>query len=143
MQQNKWIVSVKGFAEHQQVKTRFLMVGVFNTLFGLSSYPILYFFISTNVHYLLILSISQSLNITFAYLTNKFIVFKTKGNYKKEISRFLTFHLSYFLLNLAALPISVESFGIHPIFAQTSFAVLVLVLSYFWQSRITFNEKGY
>jgi len=97
--------------------------------------------LTTIPYYLIVLTVSQIVCVTFAFLTNKFLVFRTKGNYGTEFMKFITFHLSYFLVNLAALPVLVVFFGINPIIAQTSFAVMVIVSSYFWHSRITFSSK--
>lgn len=151
------------FTRRHQTKIRFLLIGILNTVVGLSTYPALYYLMATpkfsdlilmatqkiyylNIlatipYYLIILTISQIANVTFAFTTTKFLVFQTKGNYKKEIVKFLTFHFSYFPVNLVALPILVESFGVNPIIAQTSFAVMVVFSSYFWHSRITFSSN--
>lgn len=125
-----------------ETKIRFLLVGGLNTFVGLATYPIFYFLLNPHgVKYLQILVISQVICVTLAFLTNKFMVFRTKGNYLKEYGKFLMFHLSYFLLNLAVLPFLVEIVGMHPVIAQSMFAVLVIVSSYFWYSRVTFISK--
>ncbi|MBI3441813.1 MAG: GtrA family protein [Proteobacteria bacterium] len=128
-------------ADRHQTKVRFLVAGAFNTVVGLAVYPALYFLAAPlKFHYLTILAISQVVCIAFAFLTNKFLVFRTSGNYLRESGKFVTFHLSYFLVNLAALPALVEFAGMNPVWAQTLFAVLVIVTSYFWHSRITFSS---
>lgn len=127
-------------ADRHQTKIRFLLAGALNTTIGLAVYPALYFLMAPlRLHYLAILTISQVVCISFAYLTNKFLVFRTSGNYLRESGKFITFHLSYFLVNLVALPGLVELAGMNPVWAQTLFAVLVIVTSYFWHSRITFS----
>lgn len=129
-----------GLANRHETKVRFLLAGALNTAIGLAVYPALYFLAAPlKLHYLVILTISQVICITFAFLTNKFLVFQTSGNYLRESGKFLTFHLSYFLVNLVALPALVELVGMNPVWAQTLFAVLVIVTSYFWHSRITFS----
>lgn len=131
----------RNFADQHQTKVRFLLAGALNTAIGLAVYPALYFLAAPlKLHYLIILAISQVLCVTFAFLTSKFLVFRTSGNYLRESGKFLTFHLSYFLVNLAALPALVELVGMNPVWAQTLFAVLVIVTSYFWHSRITFSS---
>lgn len=125
-----------------QTKVRFLVAGVFNTVIGLAVYPALYFLAAPmKLHYLVILVVSQIVCVTIAFLTSKFLVFRTEGNYLQESGKFLMFHLSYFLVNLAALPALVEFAGMNPVWAQTLFAVLVIVTSYFWHSRITFSSS--
>ena len=133
---------VRSLADQHQTKIRFLIAGAFNTTIGLALFPALYFLAAPmKLHYLVILTISQVLCISFAFLTSKFLVFRTSGNYLRETGKFLTFHLTYFLVNLAALPALVEFLGMNPVLAQTLFAVLVIVTSYFWHSRITFSSS--
>ncbi len=123
-----------------ETKVRFLLTGVLNSLFGLIMFPFFYYFLEEyKLHYLIILTISQFVCIIFAYFTNKFLVFKTKGNYIPELLKFFTFHLSHFIINLMALPILVEFFQFEPVMAQIFFAITVIITSYFWQSRITFK----
>lgn len=137
-----YLVTGRNYANQHKIKIRFLLAGALNTVIGLAVYPALFFLAAPlKLHYLVILTISQVLCITFAFLTNKFLVFKTSGNYLQESGKFLTFHLSYFLVNLAALPALVEFAGMNPIWAQTLFAVLVIITSYFWHSRITFSPS--
>jgi len=134
--------SFLNIASRHQTKVRFLMAGALNTIIGLAVYPSLYYIAAPlEIHYLKILVVSQVLCVTFAFLTNKFLVFRTSGNYLRESRKFLTFHFTYFLANIAALPALVEFAGMKPVWAQTLFAVLVIVSSYFWHSRITFSSS--
>ena len=142
MQQAHRIKQWLKIALQHQVKIRFLLAGALNTVIGLGTFPALYYLLeSRQLHYLMILTISQSLCICFAYLTNKFLVFKTKGNYVNEFSKFITFHLSYFAVNLVVLPLMVSGLKFNPVIAQSLFAVTVIVSSYFWHSRITFSPN--
>jgi putative flippase GtrA len=129
------------FAIQHKTKVRFLFAGALNTAIGLAVFPALYLITDPlKLHYLVILIMSQILCVAFSYLTNKFLVFKTSGNYLNEFGKFLSFHMFYFLANLAALPAMVELWGMDPVWAQTLFAVLVIVTSYFWHSRFTFTS---
>lgn len=129
-------------AVRHQTKIRFLLAGALNTAIGLGVFPALYFLAAPlKLHYLIIFTFSQVICISFAFLSNKFLVFRTEGNFLKESGKFLTFHLGLFLLNLAVLPSLVELAGMNPVWAQTLFAVLIIVTSYFWHSRITFSSS--
>ena len=134
----------RSFADRHQTKVRFLLAGALNTAVGLGVFPALYFLSAPlKLHYLIIFTISQVICITFAFLSSKFFVFRTEGNIIKESGKFLTFHLGLFAVNLAILPALVEFAGMSPVWAQTMFAVLIIVTSYFWHSRITFSSpKG-
>ena len=124
------------------VKVRFIFAGIVNTVFGLSAYPILYYSLAKfDLHYLVILFISQVICITFSYGTNKVFVFKTTGNVVREYIKFSSFYMSYFLVNLVALPFMVEILKMNPIFAQILFTFVVVVSSFFWHSKISFATK--
>jgi putative flippase GtrA len=136
-----WLEQV---AAHHRVKLRFLLAGAFNTLLGLSLYPLLYVLIEPQGrHYLSLLVVSQTLCIGVAFLTNKHLVFQSSGNGLHELGKFLGFHLAYFVVNLLVLPLLVEGLGMNPMLAQTGFAICVIVTSYLWHSRITFaGQRG-
>ena len=127
---------------NDKVKVRFILAGIINTVFGLSAYPILYYSLTKfNLHYLVILFISQVICITFSYATNKIFVFKTRGNFVSEYIKFSSFYFSYFLVNLLVLPFMVEVLKMKPIFAQILFTFFVVISSFFWHSKISFATK--
>ncbi|MGN7292448.1 GtrA family protein [Rhizobium sp. SAFR-030] len=131
------------FMRQHDTKLRFLAAGGLNTLFGLATFPVLMWTLTSLAkHYLLVLTIAQVLSVCFSFLTSKFLVFRTSGNYLAEFGKFITFHAVYFLANLAALPVIVELLGVPPIWGQFAFAVAVIVTSYFWHSRITFQRRS-
>jgi putative flippase GtrA len=137
-----YVANFKEFAERHRTKIHFVLIGGINTVFGLAAYPLLYFWLAPHkLHYLQVLAISQAICITFAFVTNKYVVFRTVGNHFKEYIKFLSFHLIYFAINLAALPFMVEFLSMNPVWAQSFFAVAVIVSSYFWHSRITFQAN--
>lgn len=128
------------FLERHSKKIRFLIAGMVNTVVGLAVYPLLYLALEPiGMGYIQILMIAQALCISFSFASNKYFVFKTKGNLKKEYLKFFAFHGFYFALNLVCLPLLVETLKINPIISQTGFAIAVIVTSYFWHNTVTFN----
>lgn len=129
----------KTLGKHQQ-KIRFLLVGGFNTVVGLSAFPILYFLLEPfHLHYMTILVIGQILCVLSAFITNKYLVFRTRGNHLRELLKFSTFYSAYFLVNLVMMPLLVEVAGLHPALTQVLISIGIIVSSFFWHSKITFN----
>jgi putative flippase GtrA len=127
------------FSKHQK-KIRFLVVGVMNTAVGLAMYPLLYTLLRPfEIDYIGTLIFSQIICITFSFISNKYFVFKTKGNIKKEYPKFFAFYGIYFLLNLVCLPFMVEILNLNPMIAQTIFSIAIVASSYFWHNMITFK----
>src|SRR5882724_11466034 len=136
--QSQW-QDVRRLIRLHETKVRFLLAGALNTVFGLAAYPTFFFLLAPRkLHYMVVLGITQVICVAFSYLTNKFLVFRTAGNYLRGSGKFVLFHLSYFLVNLVALPLLVEIVGMSPVWGQTLFAVAVIITSYFWHSNITF-----
>ena len=76
-----------------QKKFRFLIAGIVNTAVGLATYPALYLALHPNgLGYVEILIIAQVICITFSFASNKYFVFKSKGNLKHEYIKFFSFH---------------------------------------------------
>lgn len=123
-------------------KLMFLAVGGINTIVGISIFPLLYYVLRPlDIHYVLLLVISQIAGITFSYVTNKLIVFRTRGWLLSEYLRFATYYGVYFLINLGLLPFCVEILKQDPVVSQIIISLGSVFATYFWHSRITFVTK--
>jgi len=106
-------------------------------------YPILFVLLEPfGVGYIRALIFSQIICISFSFFSNKYFVFKTKGNIKKEYPKFFAFYGIYFVLNIICLPAMVEVLYMNPIVAQTLFSFAIILSSYFWHNTITFKSMG-
>ena len=123
-------------------KIRFLIIGGINTFWGIAAYPALYVILNPlGVNYLVTLVLAYAVSIAFSFLTQKYLVFKTRGNHVRELSRFLGLQGSIFALNLIALPALVVATGWNPVFIQIGLSIGVAVLSYFFHDLVTFRAK--
>jgi len=126
-----------------QRSARFVIVGGINTAVGLAAFPLLlWLHPAMRRHYVLALMTAQAACLCFAYVSYKVGVFRTRGRYLAEFFRFASFYLINYTLNWAALPLMVEVFHFEPILAQFGFTISVIVGSYFWHNRITFNSAS-
>ena len=128
-------------AKHRR-KIDYLVVGGINTVIGLSAFPALYFLTkSYQLHYMVVLAISQVFCVTGAFFTNKYLVFRTQGNHLSEYLKFSAFYSAYFVINLIVMPILVEFAGMNPVKSQILISIGIIISSYFWHSKITFAPK--
>ena len=88
---------------------RYLAVGVCNTVFAYSAYAGLTALLTPHIPlaYVVAAAIAGLANITFSFVTYKFFVFRTKGNYFKEWSRCVLVYGGTALLSTAVLPLTV------------------------------------
>ena len=122
---------------------RFAVVGLANTVFGLAIYPTLLWSSSwLHQHYMAGLGIAQAVSLCFAFVTYKIVVFRTPGRrgVARQAGLFSTFYLVNYTANWLALPLLVRGLHLDPVVAQLGFAVLLMLGSYFWHSRLTFRS---
>jgi putative flippase GtrA len=127
----------KLFKKHEQ-KFKFLLAGIWNTIFGFGLFTALFYLLPA-VHYLIIAIISTVIGTTNAYISYKFFVFRTKGNYLKEYLRFYVVYGVAIALNLVTLPIMVEILHIHPVVAQGLSIFITFLVSYNGHKHFSFK----
>ena len=125
----------------RQEKTRFLVVGVYNTVFGYLAFISAYVFLGRYVHYLGILSIAHFLSVSNAFLGHKFLTFKIRGHLLTDFLRFNLTYLGTLAIGLVGLPLFVEICRIHPVASQAILSVINMVSAYFVHKRMSFRRN--
>lgn len=131
---------------------RYLLIGGWNTLFGLGLYYLLLFFTQkySSYFYLIAGPISNELAIIQSFFSYKFLVFKTKGHY---ISEYIKIRAVYGIATLISLPIlaffteaskyflNVEYQYLAPYIGGTATTIITILFSFFGQKKFVFNQK--
>src|SRR3989339_210863 len=125
------------YKKHQQ-KINYLLVGVWNTIFGYGVFLALYFVSKPYVHYLVPWLVSNILAITNAYVGYKIFVFKTRGNYLQEYLRVYVVYGGSMALNLIYLPLCVEFLRISPPLDQAGWIFVSVIFSYLGHKNYSF-----
>jgi putative flippase GtrA len=105
---NKWSTTITRHIPPGQFG-RYLLVGVWNTLFGYGSYVFFTAMLGPMIphSYIVASVISSLLNITVSFLGYKWFVFKTKGNYLREWIRCVGVYSGGILFGVLTLPVLV------------------------------------
>ena len=138
------------FAKHMPPGqfARYLMVGVWNTVFGYSLYALFTAMLTPRLRfaYLYASVFSNLIAITVAYLGYKFFVFKTQGNYVVEWFRCILVYGSGILPGLVLLPLLVGGlhYGFHldrsaPYIAGGLWTGLTVLYSFFGHKHFSFR----
>lgn len=135
--------------EHQ-VKIRFFIIGVWNTIFGYLVYISLDYlfamiFQKRYVAYMTAGVLSNIIATINAFLFHKYITFKSTVRGKAVITEFFKFYSTYTVTNvlgLALLPFFVEVMKIDPKIAGALLIPVVAIISYFGHSRFSFAKKS-
>ena len=120
-------------------KILYLIAGGWNTAFGYGSFALLYLACRRlSGGYMVALAISTVLGILNAYASYKFLVFRTRGPWMRELARFSTVYWIVFAANVAVLPALVRGLHWNPLVAQAAFTAVTVVASYLAHSRYSF-----
>jgi putative flippase GtrA len=143
----------KRLAEIQSV--RFLVIGGGNTLFGVAdTFVVLKLLLllrpdQSKLMATVAMALSSMINIGFSFLTYKWFVFRTKGNYGKEYLRSLTIYLPSLALNtflvapLALLLHRWTGYDHGSVYLAMGIILTVtIVFSFFGHKHISFRQDG-
>jgi putative flippase GtrA len=143
----------KRLAEAQSV--RFLVAGGFNTLFGIAdTFLVLKMFLLVSPTHpksmgTAAIAVSSVVNIAVSFLTYKWFVFKTKGNYVPEFLRSLTIYLPTIAVStLLVAPLTAvfqrwtgnQRGSVY--MAMAAVLSFTIVFSFFGHKRVTFKQKS-
>lgn len=131
------------------IKVKFVLVGVWNTIFGYSVYiglDIVFdrLFSKRYIAYMSAAILSNIFSITNAYIFHKYITFKSniKGlGMIVEYIRFASTYLSTFFLGLLILPTFVEILNINPKISGALIIPITVIVSYFGHSKFSFKTQ--
>jgi putative flippase GtrA len=137
---NLYSISKNKLNDHLEL--RYIFVGILNTAFAFCIFPLFYFFLESFVSsYQLILGVAYIATTSFAFLTQKHIVFRSNGSHVREFLRFLLLQIFIYILNICYLSWVLPFFNLNVIYVQITFTLLIFVISYFWNKLVTFNLK--
>ena len=123
----------------------YLIVGALTTLITLLSY---YFFVSTflnpNIAFQLQIAnvLSWIIGVSFAYVTNRIFVFKSKNkNIKSELFKFFSSRISTLLFDMLFMCLFVTIFGFNDKIMKIISNIFIIVLNYILSKLFVFNRK--
>jgi len=122
------------------VQFRYLIVGLWNTIFGIAIfYLLLKFLIGTD--YRLILFVSFVLANLQSHLTQRVLVWRSQERYFAELIRFFAGAVGVFVINLFLLTFLVDYLGYATFKSQVFLTLLLTILNYFFQKHAIFKVR--
>ena len=126
--------------EKNEVLSRYLVAGLWNTAFGYGVFAGLIAWHSNHIHYLLIAGVSNVLAISNAYVVHKFFVFRTRGNYLKEYLRYWLVYGAAAVIGMLGLAILVAGLSVNIYLAQIGVVCGQVIFSFIGHRRFSFRE---
>ena len=137
-----------GLIQKFKTEIRFLIVGAWNTLFGIIVFILLLNYlervlINERLIYLLSIFLSHFIAVLNAYIFHKFFTFQSKEKGIAALHEFRRFFLSYLgtlILNLVIISFMIEFFGIQPEISGAISIPICVVIMYFLLSKYSFKK---
>ena len=135
---------------NHQKKVRFVLVGLWNTIFGYLvfvglDYLFNLFFSPRYVAYMSAAVLANILAILNAYIFHKFVTYRSPVRglaMIPEFVRFFSMYLFSFFLGLVLLPVFVELFLLDPKIAGALLIPITAIISYLGHSRFSFRQDN-
>jgi putative flippase GtrA len=125
---------------------RFLVVGIWNTIFGYTIYyasfkAISFLFEATPYAYVWAMGVAQIIGTINAYFSHRGITFsnRVRGHQLVEFLRFSSIYILTFCLALVLMPFFVEIVGLNAELTGIFVIFIATVVSYFGHSRFSFK----
>lgn len=127
------------YKKYQEI-INYLIFGVLTTLVSILSYALFTRFLNLNYIYSNI--ISWIISVTFAFITNKIYVFKSKeDNVFKEVIKFYISRLTSLLIELLIMYLMVDLLKINDMISKIIVQFIVIILNYIFSKIFVFKNK--
>ena len=126
----------------EDVRTKFVAVGIVNTLAGFGIFTVLYFVLNKQLSYLLILLISQIFATIFSHSTQRKLVWKSNKHYLRELVKFGSSYVLISFINVVLLRFAVESLELSVLFSQYAIGAMLISLMYYVQKKWIFAKSN-
>jgi len=121
---------------------RYLIVGIWNTIFGYGLFAVLEVSLGNRIPYILLLAVAQVVATINAFFCYRWLVFKVSGYFWRDLWRFSLVYAGAFAVNLVALPFLVEVFGMNVLVAQALVVGGTIVASFLLHRNFSFGRPG-
>lgn len=130
-------------------KLRFLLVGGFNTVFAYGVFFALYWLFSKlNIWNLSKITVSNialvvqyCITINVSFITMRYYVFQSHGNWKAELLKAWSVYLSLLLINAPSISFLIW-LGIHPLIAQALYLTFSTITTFLLHKYYSFRHSS-
>lgn len=123
-------------------KARYLIAGLWNTLFGYFCFIYLYIVMKDASPTVVIAIIANIVSISMAFLSYKLFVFQTKGNWINEYFKCYLVYGGLAIINILMNWAFLDYFDLSPWLSQAICIPITIVISYFSHLNFTFRKSS-
>ena len=118
---------------------RYLILGAWNTVFGLLFFTFLYFVLRHVMGYAAVLAIAQVGAVIQSHLTQRLFVWRSHAPYLGELARFSAVYVVVYVANVLLLALATDGLGLPVLPSQWVIGGALIVPTYFVQREWAFR----
>lgn len=122
-------------------KLAFLIIGGLNTIIGFSLFVLFQLWIGKQFGYISALLLSHLSSVLIAYFLQRYVVFRVRGHWLRDLAKFELVQLTSIGLNFVCLPFLVEICNLTPILAQAVFSIANFIVTWFGHKYFSFYRR--
>jgi putative flippase GtrA len=136
------VARARGLARKHEEKLRFLVVGVWNTVFATGLLWVLEHLLRPEgvVQKQLVLTLVWVIAVTQNFFTFKLLVFRTKGHWLREYARMYVTYSATFVVQSLLIQVISGYFGVSLFIANIPVLFIVTIMSYVGHKYFTFRH---
>lgn len=121
-------------------KLRVLVVGGWNTVFGLLAFAVVHSVVGDRGQDSVALVITYFISTTNAFVGYRHGVFRVRGSLLLDYARFSSVYLVGLAVNIVALPLIRQVFDLPALVAQAAFSAVMIVVTYVMHKYFSFRR---
>lgn len=122
-------------------KIAFLMVGGVNTALGTGWFVVWQLLIGERFGYHAAIVLGYLCNVLCAFAMYRYLVFRVRGHFFKDLVRFFVVNFGAFLANISLMTVAVSLLRFPPIPSQLVVTAIMAVVSFFGYRDFSFRRK--
>lgn len=122
---------------------RFLIIGSWNTVFGYGIFAIIYFITEGLLHEQIVLLLSYFISSIQTFITLKYLVFQSNGNWKREYPKCLVVSVTGWAINAAILFVLNLLVNWHILLVQALAVMITAIFNYLAHKNLSFKDFSY
>lgn len=120
---------------------RYVIVGAWNTFFGIAAFAVLWVLLRDTVRYGWVLLIAQIVAVLQAYYSQRTFVWRSRGSWIPELGRFALVYIATYFANLGLLAACVEWLRWQVLPSQIGITFLFVAVTFFVNRTWTFRQR--
>ena len=128
-------------SEDTRLLLRYILVGSWNMLFGITVFAATYLVIGSDKSYILVAAIAHPIGVAQSHFTQRKIVWKSESKYLPELLKFGIVQTQGFVSTLLIMMFFIEILEVSVIVSQVIGTIIVTIVTFILMKYWTFAKK--